>query len=413
MYYKKAIVAIADGLGDRPNPLLNGLTPLQKASTPNLDKLAAQGICGMVDLLAPGIPVGTDMGHLILFGGDPADYPGRGPIEACGIDMDVQEGDVILRCNLATIDQQGVVIDRRAGRISESAEELAKAITGMKLSDDVTAYFRPATEHRAVLILRGPDLSDKITDSDPKEPHQGKRYLQVTATDNSSSAQKTARLLNEFLAKSHVILDAHPMNLRRKAQGKLAANFILTRGAGNFKKLESTPQRQGFRGCCIAAETTVLGVAKLTGFDIQTDARFTANLETDFALKAEMTLKAIEQNDLVFVHIKATDLAGHDNLPFEKVEAIECYDRMVGAILDRLPEHTYFALAADHSTPCEVREHTGEPVPVVIYGQDIRRDHVLTYDEIACAEGSLKRLTGTSFINTIFDYMGYSHKQGS
>lgn len=413
MYYKKAIVAIADGLGDRPNPLLNGLTPLQKALTPHLDNLAAQGICGMMDLLAPGIPVGTDMGHLILFGGNPATYPGRGPIEACGINMDVQEGDVILRCNMATVDRQGIVLDRRAGRINESTEELAQAISGMKLSDGVTAFFRPATEHRGVLILRGTDLNDKITDSDPKEPHQGKRYLDVKPTDNSPAAQKTAKVLNEFLVKSHEILDAHPMNLRRKAQGQLAANFILTRGAGCFKELESTTQRQGFKGCCVAGETTVLGVAKLTGFDIKTDPRFTANLATNFDLKAEMALRALEQNDLVFVHIKATDLAGHDNLPFEKVEAIECYDRMVGAILERLPEHTYFALAADHSTPCEVREHTGEPVPVVIYGKDIRRDSVMTYDEIACAEGGLKRLTGTSFINTIFDYMGYSHKQGS
>lgn len=413
MYYRKAIVAIADGLGDRPHPLLGGLTPLQKAHTPNLDRVASQGICGMMDLIAPGIPVGTDMGHLVLFGGRPEDYPGRGPIEAYGIEMDVQPGDVVFRCNLATIDERGIVVDRRAGRINQHTAELAAAINGLPLSEDITAYVQAATEHRVVLVFRGPNLSVNITDSDPKAPHDGKPYVIPQASDDSKQARQMAELMNLFLNKSHAILDSHPVNMARRRQGLLPANFILTRGPGQYQPLASVPQQYGFSGCCVAGETTVLGVAKLLGYATHCSPQFTANIGSNFQLKAERALQALEHHDLVFVHLKATDLAGHDNLPFEKIEAIEHFDKMVGFMLDNLPEYTYLALASDHSTPCEVREHTGEPVPVALCGNGIRRDGVVQFDEYACAGGGLNRLSGTDFIHTIIDYMGYSHKQGS
>lgn len=413
MYYRKAIVAIADGLGDRPHPLLNGLTPLQKAHTPNLDRVASQGICGMMDLIAPGIPVGTDMGHLVLFGGRPDDYPGRGPIEAYGIEMDTRPGDVIFRCNLATVDEYGIVIDRRAGRINQNTVELVAAVNGMVLSDNVTAYMQAATEHRAVLVFRGANLSENITDSDPKAPHDGKPYVVPQASDNSEKSLQMADLMQLFLNKSHAILDAHPINTERKRYGLLPANFILTRGPGRCQPLASVPQKYGFNGCCIAGETTVLGVAKLLGYSTHSHPLFTANISSNFQLKAERALLALDNNDLVFVHFKATDLAGHDNLPFEKITAIEHFDRMVGLILDNLPEYTYLALAADHSTPCEVKEHTGEPVPVALCGNGIRQDNVMQFDEYACAKGGLNRLSGTDFIHTVIDYMGYSQKQGS
>lgn len=412
-YFKKAIIAIADGLGDRPHPLLEGLTPLQKAHTPHLDQVAARGISGMMDLIAPGIPVGTDMGHLILFGGAVADYPGRGPIEAAGIGMDVQSGDIVFRCNLATVDEQWLVVDRRAGRINENTAELLAAIDGLPLNDEVTAYIRPATEHRAVLVLRGRDLSEQVSDTDPKLPGGGQPYLPAEAKDDSEQARRTAALLNRFLTMSHKILDAHPVNARRRQQGLLPANFILTRGAGQYREIGALSKTRGFRGCCIAGESTVLGVAKLAGFSTRTDPTFTANIATNFRLKAEMAIESLQTNDLVFVHVKATDLAGHDNLPLEKVKAIECFDEMVGLILRELPEHTYLALAADHSTPCAVQEHSGEPVPIAICGSDIRWDHVIRFDEIECSRGGLQRISGTDFIHSLLDFTGYAEKQGS
>ncbi|MCR8633815.1 2,3-bisphosphoglycerate-independent phosphoglycerate mutase [Paenibacillus radicis (ex Xue et al. 2023)] len=413
MLYRKAIVAIADGLGDRPHPLLDNRTPLEYAKTPNLDRLASKGITGMMDLISSGIPVGTDMGHLILFGYQPHHYPGRGPIEALGIGMDVKPGDIVLRCNFATVDEDGIVVDRRAGRIRENTNEIAQAIDGMELEDGVVAYVKPATEHRAVLILRGNGLSDKVSDSDPKAPNDGKPYCRIKPLDTSDEAGRTAILLNLFLKKVHAILSAHPINQERIEQGKLPANFILTRGAGQVTQLEPIVQQLNFRGSCIAGESTVLGVAQLAGFKTVTDIRMTGNIDTDIELKARLAIEEIADNDMVYVHFKAPDIKGHDNEPFEKARAIELFDRMVGLILQQLPENVYLALAADHSTPCEVGEHTGEPVPVLIYGPSIRRDRVQQYNELDCAYGGLGHLSGNEFVTTLHGLMGYVKKQGN
>ncbi|MEH7390979.1 2,3-bisphosphoglycerate-independent phosphoglycerate mutase [Bacillus sp. JJ1474] len=413
MLKRKVIMAIADGAGDRPHSLLGDKTPLEYARTPNLDRLAAEGITGMMDLISSGIPVGTDMGHLILFGYQPEDYPGRGPIEALGIGMDVMPCDVVFRCNFATVDEEGTVVDRRAGRIREKTEEIAQALDGMELEDGVVVHFKPATEHRAVLILRGSGLSDKISDSDPKAPNDGAPYLIVEPLDSSEEAERTASILNQFLKKAHDILSSHPVNEERIAEGKLPANFILTRGAGLMVHLEPIVQQLNMKGSCIAGESTVLGVAQLAGFKTITDRSMTGNIDTNIELKARLAIEEIANNDMVYVHMKAPDVKGHDNEPFEKARAIELFDHMVGLIREQLPEDVYLALAADHSTPCEVGEHTGEPVPVAIYGPSIRRDRNLQYNELDCAYGGLGHITGNEFVRTLHGLMGYVKKQGN
>lgn len=413
MLYRKAIMAIADGLGDRPNPLLDGKTPLEYANTPTLDRLAKAGQTGIMDLISPGIPVGTDMGHIVLFGYQPHHYPGRGPIEALGIGMEVKPGDVVLRCNFATIDENGIVLDRRAGRIREKTDEIALAINGLELEEGIQVFFQPATEHRAVLLLRGPGLSDKISDSDPKAPNDGVAYYHIEALDETEEAARTARVLNQFLQKSHKILSTHSVNRERILQGKLPANFILTRGAGKMAHLEPITDQLKMSGSCIAGECTVLGVASLAGFKTLTDPSMTGNLDTNIELKATLTLEEIKHNDMVYVHIKAPDIKGHDNEPFEKVKAIEQFDRMVSIILEQMPEDCYLALAADHSTPCEIGEHTGDPVPILIYGPSIRKDNITVYNEIDCAYGGLGRLKGNEFVTTLHGLMGYVKKQGN
>ncbi|MBT2649417.1 2,3-bisphosphoglycerate-independent phosphoglycerate mutase [Bacillus sp. ISL-34] len=413
MLKRKVIMAIADGLGDRPHPLLESRTPLEYAHTPNLDRLASEGITGMMDPISSGIPVGTDMGHLILFGYQPHHYPGRGPIEALGIGMEVNPGDIVLRCNFATVDENGIVVDRRAGRIREKTEEIAQAINGMELKDGIEIFFKPATEHRAVLILRGTGLSDKISDSDPKAPNDGKPYHQVVPLDSSKEAERTAFILNMFLKSAHEILSSHPVNVERNAEGKLPANFILTRGAGQMVNLDPIVQELNIKGSCIAGESTVLGVAKLAGFKTVTDSKMTGNMDTNIELKARFAIKEIVENDMVYVHVKAPDVKGHDNEPFNKARAIELFDQMVGLIDQQLPENVYLALAADHSTPCEVGEHTGEPVPVLIYGPGIRRDRIMQYNELDCAHGGLGHLTGNEFVRTLHGLIGIVKKQGN
>lgn len=413
MVKRKVIMAIADGIGDRPYEILNSKTPLEYADTPTLDYLAAKGMNGIVDLISPGTPVGTDMGHLILFGYKQTDYPGRGPIEALGIDMTVEPGDVVFRCNFATVNEDGIIVDRRAGRIREDTEQIAQAINGMDLGAGVQAFFKQATEHRAVLILRGEGLCDRISDTDPLAPNDGMSYRLSKPLKMTAAAKKTANALNLFLEKSHKILVDHPVNLKRVKANKLPANFILTRGAGSLVDLKPIGESKGLTGSCIAGEGTVLGVAKLAGFATITDKSMTGNMDTNVALKAQKALDEIKKHDIVYVHMKAPDLQGHDNKPLEKAKAIEHFDKLVEQITTELPDDVYLVLASDHSTPCEVGEHSGEPVPVVIYGPNLRVDHINKYSEIDCAQGGLGRLKGHEFINTLHDLMGFSKKMGN
>ncbi len=410
----KVLLAIADGLGDRPCESLGYKTPLEYAKTEHLDALTENGAAGIMDLYQAGVPIGTDLGHLILFGYGIEDYPGRGPIEAFGDGIKLVGGDIALRCNFATVDESWKVIDRRAGRIREGTKELAESINGMEI-DGVQVLFKEATEHRAVMVLRGKGLSPHISDTDSKK--EGICAKEAAAEDDSPESSFTARVLNKVIQKAHKILMSHPLNLEREKQGLLPANMILTRGAGKMTHIQRITEQLGFKACCVASERTVLGVAKMAGFDILTDGSFTGNIDTDIYKKARFAAGALQKYDFVALHFKATDLMGHDNDPIGKVQAIEAYDAMVGEVM-RLVEkeidgRVIIALASDHSTPCERKEHSGEPVPIVISGKSIRRDFVKHYNEITCSAGGLGRIKGCEFISTLLDYLEVTVKQGN
>lgn len=411
---RKILLAIADGVGDRPCDELGGKTPLEYARTEHLDRIAAEGATGIMDLYRAGVPVGTDLGHLILFGYGIGDYPGRGPIEAFGNGMELIGGDVALRCNFATLDDGMTVIDRRAGRIREGAAELAAALDGLEV-EGVRVLFKEATEHRAVMVLRGAGLSCAITDTDPKK--EGMPVKSSFGKDGSAAADRTASVLNQVLRETHRILSAHPINAARAERGLPPANGILTRGAGMMPELEKITERLRFKACCIASERTVLGVARLAGFSVRDDERFTGNIDTDIEKKAACAVEALKDNDFVALHYKATDLMGHDNNPLGKVKAVEQYDSMLGLVLSALSregmEDVIIALAADHSTPCERKEHSGDPVPVAIRGKGVRRDAVERYGEIACAQGGLNRIKGEDFNRILLDYLEATPKQGN
>ena len=411
---KKILLMIADGLGDRPCESLDHKTPLEFAKKDNLNKLAQDGVCGIMDLYQAGTPVGTDLGHMILFGYGIEDYPGRGPIEAFGDGMELIEGDIALRCNFATVDDDMNVVDRRAGRIREGAKELAQAINGIEV-DGIKVLFKEATEHRAVMVLRGKGLSTQINDTDPKV--EGVPVKKAKAKDGSKEAEFTAEILNKVLARAREILSGHKINEERVKAGLLPANMILTRGAGKMTHIEKITEKLGFKACCVASERTVLGVASLAGFDTLTDDSFTGNLDTDVIKKAEFAVEALKKYDFVALHYKATDLMGHDNNPEGKVKAIEKYDLMVGQVMklvkDYFDEEIVFALAADHSTPCERREHSGEPVPIVISSPCVRKDSVKEYDEISCSSGGLGRIKGCDFNRTLLDYLEVTIKRGN
>ncbi len=406
---KKCLFVLADGAGDRPIKRLGNKTPYQLARTPNLDHLSKIGEDGLMDPIAPGIRPGSDTSHLQLFGYDPYKYySGRGPIEALGVGLELQEGDIAFRCNFATI-KDGIVIDRRAGRIREGTHELAKAVNEIAITSvpGVRIIFKESTEHRAALVLRGKSLSPQISTNDPHLA--GRPPMKVLPIEHTEAAIRTAKALNEFIEKSHKVLRSHPVNRGRE----LPANYLLCRGAGKLVRPPSFEQEHGIKGTVIAAEGMIKGVGSLLGMEVIHPKGATGGYDTNLYAKADAAVEALKRSDFVFLHIKETDLAGHDGDPEKKVAVIEDIDKMLGYLLKKIDMgSTIVVFTSDHSTPCSVRNHSADPVPIVIAGGDVRIDYVTHFDELSATEGEL-RIRGKDLFPILMDLMGRAKKFGA
>ncbi|MFQ5838886.1 MAG: 2,3-bisphosphoglycerate-independent phosphoglycerate mutase [Thermoplasmata archaeon] len=406
---KKVLLIVCDGLGDRPVKQLGDLTPLQAARKDNMDWFASHGTCGLLDLIAPGIRPGSDTAHLALFGYDPFEvYTGRGPFEAAGVGLEVKGGDVALRCNFATVDDTMKVVDRRAGRIKEGTRELAAALAGIEI-DGVEIFFKEGTEHRAALLLRGPNLDSRITDGDPHEVGMAVSEVEATVPE----AEKTARVVNEFMRRAAELLAKHPVNLSRKERGLPQANAILPRGAGKFPDIPLVSQKWGLSFGAIAGVALIKGICRSVGMDLLEVKGATGGLDTDVRAKVVAAVKALDEYDVVVVNIKAPDVAAHDGEAREKARAVERIDDSLGLLRTQLKEDWIVALTADHSTPCVTGDHSADPVPLLVFGDGVRRDGVETFDEIAAAGGALGRLRGKDLMPLLLDLANRSKKFGA
>lgn len=411
---KKAIIIIGDGMGDRPVKELGGFTPIEVARKPNMSRLAKEGECGIMDPIAPGIRAGSDTSHLAILGYDPYKYyTGRGAFEAAGIGLAVEKGDICFRCNFATVDEESfVVIDRRAGRIREGTKALAEALNGMVI-EDVKILFKESVEHRAGLVLRGEGLGHNVTDADPHQ--EGVKVHTVEAIDpNDSASQKTARIVNEFVRRSFEILRNHPVNIERKSQGLPPANIVLPRGAGTAPHIPSFLDRYHLNGACIVEVGLLKGVGRYLKMDVIDVEGATGSYDTDEQAIAKAVLSALETHDFVLCNVKAPDVAGHDGEALKKIETVEKIDRMLGTILSAIdPQNTFIVLTADHSTPVSVKDHSGDPVPIVIWGEGVRPDDVDCFGERACAKGGLGRIRGFDVMNILTNLLSIQEKFGA
>jgi 2,3-bisphosphoglycerate-independent phosphoglycerate mutase len=409
MEKRKALLIILDGLGDRANRELGFKTPLQFAETPHMDKIARMSMVGLMDPIAPGVRAGSDTSHLNLLGYDPYKlYTGRGPFEAAGLDMEVRPGDVAFRCNFATVDENMVVLDRRAGRIKEGTHELLEPLNGMRI-EDVEIFVKEGVEHRAALVLRGPGLSPLVSDVDPHE--KGVKIHQAKAL--KPEAEKTARIVNEFVKRAYEILKEHPVNKEREKRGLLPANILLPRGAGMAPHLEKFEDKYGMRAACVVGTPLIRGICKLAGIEPIDFPGATGTYDTDMKGKIREAIKALTQGnyDFVLVNIKAPDIAGHDMLPRKKVEVIERIDEAMGYLLELLPEDVVVVITADHSTPCTVGDHSGDSVPIMIYSTDTRAEGS-QFNEVECAKGSL-RIRGSDLMRIIMNITNRAEKFGA
>ncbi len=406
----KGMVVILDGLGDRPCRELENKTPLEHANTPALDSIAERNQTGMMNPLLPGLPVDTHTGVSMIFGLPPLTAAGlkRGPIEASGIDLDMQPGDLLFRANLATIknvdDHKFHILDRRAQRIQNGVDALCSSLQDIPLQGNIFASLHPATHHRCVLRLRGPDLSDRVTDTDPggKEIQRG-ILLAETDLKQDPSSQRTASAINEFTQISHRILGDHPVNIERVKNGYLPANGILTRGVGQYQNYQNILRYLRLNVTVVAGEATILGLAKLFDFSTVTDPSFTSSTDTNISQKLSAAVTALKTSDLVFVHLKGTDTAAHDRDPQAKSDFIQRFDEAMGEIdIDNI----IVGICADHSTDSNRGEHNGDAVPVLIHNPMGRKDLSCRFNETDCSAGALMNLTAQGFITSVLDAMG-------
>ena len=405
---------IIDGMADRPLKELGYRTPLEAADTQNMDNLSKIGINGIMDPISPGIRAGSDTSHISILGYDPYEvYTGRGPFEAAGIGVEVITGDIAFRCNFSTQDENGIIIDRRAGRIREGTEIIAKSINSLKLEgfEDIEIIFKESTGHRAVLVLRGAGLSDKVSDSDPK--HDGKPPKKVIPLDDSPEAVKTANILNKFVETSYDILKDHPVNLKRIEEGKNPANVILPRGVGAVPHVPPFNEKYGLKSACIAETGLIKGIGKIAGMDLIDVEGATGGIDTDLGSITKSIVNTANGNDydFILINIDGADEAGHDGKMEEKLKFIEKVDSVIGEIMKI--DDIYFILTADHSTPISVMDHTGDPVPIVIKGPEVRVDDVNKFNERAATSGGLCRIKGTNIMNILMDLMNKSEKFGA
>lgn len=400
---KKILLIVIDGLGERPIPQLDNKTPLEAAITPNLDYLAKNGVCGMVQPFKfSWQPYPTsDVAHLGLFGYDPNKYYlGRGVYETTGIGMKLKKGDVALRVNFGTVDKNLKIVDRRAQRI-ENTQPLVKACQGIKIKG-IEFILKKSYGHRAGLILRGKNLSSKITDGDPHKT--GVKVNKIKPKDKSPEAKFTAEVLNKFLEKTHQILEKHPLNKKRAQQGLLPANYLLVRGAGQFKKVPSFKQIYNLNTACIAGGALYKGVAKILGMKLIKVPGATGKPNTNLKNKFFYAKKFLKQYDFIFLHIKATDNLAEDGKFLEKKEFIERIDKNISTV-SKL-NNTLVVVTADHNTCSLLKRHCNGPVPLLIWGAH-KKDKVNQFSERACKDGELKKIPALKLMRKILDWQNF------
>jgi 2,3-bisphosphoglycerate-independent phosphoglycerate mutase len=366
----KIVLLVIDGLGGLPHPD-SGKTELEIARTPNMDKLAREGACGLIKPVGTGITPGSAPGHLALFGYDPVEFAiGRGVLEALGIDLELRDDDIAARGNFCTIDKEGLITDRRAGRIStEMCGELCKLLSEIAVSG-AQALVSPVREHRFVLILRGEGLSAALGDSD----HQQVGVPPLPAAPLSSEAGKTADIANQFISQAKAVL-AH----------SYPANMILLRGFSRRPSLPTMREIYRLKPAAIATYPMYRGLAKLVGMEILNTG---SSIEDEFVCLAQHW----GEFDFFFVHIKKTDSAGEDGNFEGKARVIEEIDAAIPYLMSLKPD--VVVITGDHSTPAVLRAHSWHPVPLLLYSQWCRWDAAEEFSERACASGSLGVLPG-------------------
>lgn len=420
---KKILYIVLDGLGDLPIKELGNKTPLEAAITPNMDRLAQRGKTGLVYPVDKGIAPESDIAVISLLGYDAHKYyTGRGPLEAFAEGLKVDDGDLALRVNFATVAEDGKTIkDRRVGRnlTTDEATTLAGEINSKVTLSGATFEFKNTIGHRGVLVIRGmrSKLSGWITNTDPAYDREGvfgvakEKFENIVAEshpmpgyEDSNEAKESSLLLNEFTEKSHKVLGESAVNKKRVSLGMLSANVILSRDAGDrLPNFPSISSQFGLKFGSFVQMPVEKGIALLTGMEIIEVPSTTGHLDIDYPIWAKVALDFIEKYDGIYVHIKGPDEPAHDGDFNKKKEIIEAIDKFFfGSLLPGLDiNNTIITVTADHSTVCAIKAHSTNPVPLLISGVNIRPDGTMSFSEKSARLGSLGEIKGQDLITLL------------
>ena len=401
----KHIIILGDGMADWPCESLGGKTLLQHARTPNMDRLARMGRCGMLRTVPPGFHPGSEVANMSVLGYDlPTVYEGRGVLEAASIGVDLQPGDMAMRCNLVCIEGD-LLKNHSAGHITtDEARELIACLQE-ELGNDQIAFY-PGVQYRHLLVVKG---GDKRIHCTPPHDVPLKPYRPMMVRADVPEAQPTADLLNRLIMESQRLLAGHPVNRVRQAEGKDPANCIWPWSPGYRPAMQPLEARfpQAGRGAVITAVDLIRGIGRYAGLDVIEVPGATGLYDTNYEGKAAAAIEALRTHDFVYLHIEASDEAGHEGDIDLKLRTIENLDsRIVGPIAEAVAQWTdpvSIAVLPDHPTPCALRTHTADPVPFLICCPGMEPDAVQAYDEVSCRQGIYGLLQDDEFIQTFLN----------
>lgn len=398
----KTIIILGDGMADEPIDALGGKTPMQYAQTPYMDQLARLGVTGRLKTVADGFHPGSEVANMAILGYDlPTVYEGRGVLEAASIGYELQPGEMAMRCNLICVEGE-ILKNHSSGHITtEEADELIQFLNEQLGSDRI--QFHTGVSYRHLLVIKD---ADKRLDCTPPHdvPLQPFRPLMVKA--EVSDAQETAELLNELILKSQQILADHPINRKRMAEGKDPANSIWPWSPGYRPAMQTMQEMYGFKqGSVISAVDLIRGIGVYAGLKVIEVEGATGLYDTNYEGKAQAALEALKTDDFVYLHVEASDEAGHEGDVSLKIQTIENLDRRILQIiyeeLNKWDEPVAIAVLPDHPTPCAIRTHTNTPVPFLIYKPGQTPDAVTCFDEVSVLNGKYGILENNEFIKEL------------
>lgn len=399
----KTIIILADGAADEPIAALGNKTPLQVAKKPYIDMLAAKGKSGELDTIPPGFKPGSEIANLSVLGYDvPKVFEGRGSLEAASMGVDILPGEMAMRCNLICI-EDGKIKNHSAGHISnEEAAELIHFLD--KELNDGKASFYPGVSYRHLLKLEG---GNKNLDCTAPHDVTGTPFKDVLIKPETPDAKETADYLNQLILKSQELLKDHPVNKKRIAAGKDPANSIWPWSPGYRPQMQTLQELFGIKsGSVISAVDLIMGIGVYAGLKLIHVERATGLWNTNYEGKAQAAIEALKNDDFVYLHIEASDEAGHEGDYELKTRTIEFLDdRVVKPIYEATKgwdEPVTIAILPDHPTPCAIKTHTNKPIPFLIYRSNGEADDIQVYDEFESPKGAYGLIKGKEFMETLF-----------